>query len=128
MFAAVIGVGLSLALSLVVPYSLLVSWCRQALELSEPHALPYLLAGAAYAVPLALGVWLMGRQTLGGAVIGSLEASVLFLAVLSPYVIAQCRVFDPALQVAFFSGLAGGALVSSLGGGWLARFADFGEF
>jgi predicted anti-sigma-YlaC factor YlaD len=121
--ASVIGVGLSLALSLLVPYSSLVSLCREALQLSDPHAAPYLLGGMAYGLPLALGVWIFRRRALRGALIGSLEASFLFLVILAPYVIAQCREFPPALQVAFVSGLGGGAVVASLAGLWLARLA-----
>lgn len=125
--AAVIGVGLSLGLSLLVPYSVLVSLCRQALGVSDPHVAPYMLAGIAYGVPLALGACVLRRQALTGAAIRSLEASLLFLVILAPYVIAQCREFAPALQVAFVSGLGGGALVSSLGGLWIARLASRDE-
>ncbi|MBI4240073.1 MAG: hypothetical protein HY613_00015 [Candidatus Rokubacteria bacterium] len=118
--AAVIGVGVSLGLSLLVPYSLLISLCRQALQVSDPHVMPYLLAGMAYGAPLALGAWILRRRALG-LVIGSLETSALFLVILAPYVVVQCREFPPALQVAFISGLAGGAVLSSLAGLWLAR-------
>jgi anti-sigma factor RsiW len=52
--AAVVGVGLSLALALLVPYPRLIAWCQEALRLSDPHPGPYLLAGMAYGVPLAL--------------------------------------------------------------------------
>jgi hypothetical protein len=120
------GVGLSLALSLLVPYSVLVTLCRQALQVSDLSAAPFLLAGMAYGVPLALGVWILRRQALTGAVIGSLEASLLFLVMLAPYVIAQCREFAPPLQAAFVSGLAVGAVTSSLVGLWLARLVPFG--
>ncbi|MFQ5521812.1 MAG: anti-sigma factor family protein, partial [Candidatus Methylomirabilia bacterium] len=98
--AALIGVGLSLGLALLFPYSLLISLCRQVLEVSGAHAAPYLLAGTAYGIPLAVGVGVIRRRISGGAVTG-LEASVLFLAILSPYVIIQCRDFGPAFQVAF---------------------------
>ncbi len=118
---SVIGVGLSLGLSLLLPYSLLVSLCRQALQVSDPHAAPFLLAGTVYGLPLALGVWLIRRRALIGGVVGSLEASLLFLVILGPYVIAQCREFAPALQVAFVSGLGGGAVVSSLAAPGLFR-------
>ena len=121
------GVGLSLALSLLVPYSVLVTLCRQALGASDLSATPFLLAGMAYGVPLALGIWILRRQALTGALIGSLEASLLFLVILAPYVIAQCREFAPPLQVAFVFGLAGGAVTSSLVGLWLARLVPFGR-
>lgn len=122
-----IGVGLSLGLSLLIPYSLLVSWCQQALQVAEAHAGAYLLAGLVYGLPLAAGSCLIARRAVMGAVIGSLEASLLFLLILAPYVIAECREFEPALEVAFVSGLAGGALVSSLAGIAIARVGLFGR-
>ncbi|MFQ5899495.1 MAG: anti-sigma factor family protein [Candidatus Methylomirabilia bacterium] len=124
---AMIGVGLSLGLALLVPYSLLVSLCRQLLEVSGAHAAPYLLAGLAYGIPLALGVGVTRRRTRGGAVIGSLEASLLFLVILSPYVIIQCREFSPAFQIAFLSGLTAGALGSSLAALWLVQRGRVGQ-
>lgn len=123
--AAAVGVGLSLGLSLLIPYSLLASWCRQALQIAEAHAGAYLLAGLVYGLPLAAGSWLIARRAVMGVVIGSLEASLLFLLILAPYVIAECREFGPALEVAFVSGLAGGAVVSSLAGFAIARVGSF---
>ncbi len=119
--AAAISVGLSLGLSLLIPYSLLASWCRQALQVADSHPAAFLVAGAAYGLPLAAGVWLIARRAVMGAVVGSLEASLLFLLVLAPYVIVQCREFPPPLQVAFVSGLGGAAVISSLAGIGLAR-------
>ncbi|MBI3456485.1 MAG: hypothetical protein HY002_11940 [Candidatus Rokubacteria bacterium] len=119
--AAVVGVGLSVGLSLLLPYAALVSWCRDALQVAEPHAAPYLLAGMAYGIPLAIGVFILRQRARSGALVGGLEASVLFLAILTPYVMTQCREFPPALQLAFVSGLGGGAVVSSLAGSGLAR-------
>lgn len=117
--AALIGIAASLVLSLLVPYPLLVAWCRQALQGSDVDALPYLVAGAAYGIPVALGVWLLRR----GTAVRAVEASVLFLGILAPYVIIQCREFAPALQVAFVSGLGLGAVLWAFAGLWLARLA-----
>ncbi len=112
--AAVVGVTLSLGLAFFVPYSSLVFLCRQALQGSRPDvAAPYLLAGAAYGVPLAVGASMLRRRAPGAALIGGLEASVLFLLILAPFVIAECREFAPALRVAFVSGLGGGAVGSA---------------
>lgn len=122
--AALIGVGLSLGLALLLPYSLLISLCRQVLEVSGAHVAPYLLAGMAYGIPLALGVGAIRRRIRAGAVTG-LEASLLFLMILSPYVIIQCRDFSPAFQVAFLSGLTSGAVGSSLAALWLVRAVGF---
>lgn len=125
--AATIGVALSLGLSILVPYSFLVSLCRQALQVADPHAAPYLLAGMAYGLPLAAGAWIVRRRAVTGAVIGSLEASLLFLVILAPYVIAQCREFGPVLQVAFISGLGMGAVGSSVAAVGLARLVQSGS-
>ncbi|MGH2659933.1 MAG: hypothetical protein ACRDHS_09780, partial [Actinomycetota bacterium] len=109
-----------LGLSRMVPYSLLVSWCQRVLSVSDSDAVPYLLAGMAYGIPLALGAWMLRKRLLGGRLIGGLKASTLFLVILAPYVIVECRDFAPPLRAAFVSGLAGGAIVSSLVGLGLA--------
>ncbi len=123
--AAVVGVILSLGLALLVPYSFLVSLCQQALQVSDAHPGPYLLAGMAYGVPLALGVWILRQHALGGRLVGGVEASVLFLVILAPFVIAQCREFAPSLRVAFVSGLGVGAVGSTLAGLGLVRRIPF---
>ncbi|MBI2466591.1 MAG: hypothetical protein HYV62_02025 [Candidatus Rokubacteria bacterium] len=121
--AAVIGVAASVALSLVVPYPLLVAWCRQALQVSDPAAAPYLVAGTVYGMPLVLGAWPLQRRPRNGSTVQTLEASALFLGILGPYVVIQCREFAPALQVAFVSGLGLGAVLWAFTGLWLARLA-----
>jgi len=119
--AAAVGVTLSLGLSLLIPYDALASLCRQALQVADSHPVAFFIAGMVYGVPLAVGAWLTLRRARAGIVVGSLEASLLFLLILAPYVIVQCREFPPPLQVAFVSGLGGAALVSSLAALWLAR-------
>lgn len=121
--AAGIAVALSLALSLLMPYPFLVSLCRVALQVSEGHAAPYLIAGMAYGMPLAASVWVVRARLLSGALVGGVEASLLFLVVLAPWVIFQCRDFAPLLQVAFLSGIGAGAVASSLAGLGLTRLA-----
>jgi len=121
--AAAIAGALSLGLSLLIPYPFLVSLCRLALQVSEAHAAPYLVAGMAYGVPLAVGVWVLRRRVLSGALAGSLEASLLFLVILAPWVLFQCRDFAPLLQAAFLSGMGAGAVASSLAGLGLTRLA-----
>jgi len=121
--AAAVGVGLSLVLSVLVPYSLLVSLCRETLQVSDSHAGAFLLAGMAYGFPLAASVWLIRKRALVSSVVGSLEASLLFFVILAPYVIAECREFAAPLRVAFVSGLAGGAVVSSFAGLALLRLS-----
>lgn len=123
--AGVIGVALSLGLSLLVPYSLLVSLCRQAFQVSDPHGAPYLVAGMIYGAPLAFGALIALRRPAVWGFLRSLEATVLFLLILAPYVIAQCREFPPAFQVAFLSGMGIGALLGSGSGVWLGRHFPF---
>jgi hypothetical protein len=119
--AAAVGAGLSLGLTLLVPYDLVVSLCQQLLQRSEAHVGPYLVAGAAYGLPLAAGAWVWRRRAAPGGVIGTLEASVLFLAILVPIAALQCREFGPAQQAAFVWGLAGGAVIFGLAGLGLTR-------
>jgi len=121
--AAVIAVALSLGLSLLIPYPFLVSLCRVALRASEAHVAPYLVAGMAYGVPLAAGVWVLRKRVLSGALVGSVEAALLFLVVLAPWVLIQCRDFAPLLQAAFLLGMGAGAVASSLVGLGLTRLA-----
>jgi hypothetical protein len=120
--AATTGVGLSLGLAWLVPYSLVVWLCQQLLQLADTHAGPYVVAGAAYGLPSAAGAWVWRRQRpVIGRVIGTLEASALFLAILVPVAAFQCREFGSTQQAAFVWGLAGGAVVSGLAGLGLAR-------
>ncbi|MBI2466877.1 MAG: hypothetical protein HYV62_03515, partial [Candidatus Rokubacteria bacterium] len=125
--AAAIGVGLSLGMSLLVPYAVLVALCRETLAVSDLHAAPYVLAGASYGIPLAVAVWALRKRLLAGSVVGSLESSALFLVILSPYVIAACRDFAPPLRAAFVAGLAGGAVLWSLAGLGAARLGPLGR-
>lgn len=120
--AAALGVGVSLGLAVLVPYASLVAVCRQWLQLGEGQAAPYWLAGVVYGVPLAAGACILRRRVMAGGVIGSLEASLLFLAALAPIVLVSCREFGPALLAAFVSGLVTGALTASLGGFLLIRW------
>lgn len=122
--AAAVGVGLSLGLALLVPYPLVVSLCQQLLQRSEAHVGPYLVAGAAYGLPLAAGAWVWRRRAVPGGVIGTLEASALFLAILVPVAAFQCREFGPVQQAAFLWGLAGGAVVFGLAGLGLTRLVS----
>jgi len=113
--AAVIAVGLSIGLSLLIPYDTLVALCRQVVAGLAPEAGAFLLAGAAYgAMPLALGVFFGWRRGSPGPWLGASEATLLFLILLAPYVVVQCRGFPLPAQVSFMGGLALGALGGSL--------------
>jgi len=113
--AAVIGVGLSIGLSLLLPYNTLVALCRQVVAGLVPEVGAFLLAGAAYgAMPLALGVFIGWRRGSPGLWLGATEATLLFLIFLAPYVVVQCREFPLAALAGFVGGLAVGALGGSL--------------
>lgn len=124
--AGVIGVALSLGLSLLVPYHLLISLCQQAFQLSDRGA-PYLMAGMIYGAPLAFGTLIALRHPLAWGFVRGLEATVLFLLILTPYAIAQCREFPPALQISFVTGMGIGALLGSVSGVWLGRRLPFAQ-
>jgi hypothetical protein len=125
--AAALGVGLSLGLALLMPYASLVSACQKVLQLGEAHPAPYWLAGVTYGVPLAVGAWVLRRRAAAGGVIGSLEASLLFMAILAPFVLVSCRDFPPPLQAAFVSGLGAGAVAASLAGFAATRLRHLGR-
>jgi len=113
--AAAIGVGLSIGMSLLIPYNTLVALCRQVVADLVPEAGAFLLAGAAYGVmPLALRVLIGWRRGSPGSWLGATEATLLFLIFLAPYVIVQCREFAPSAAASFVGGLALGALGGSL--------------
>jgi len=123
--AGVIGVALSLGLSLLVPYSLLVSVCQRVFQLPEPELASYMMAGMIYGLPLALGALVALRRLEVWGFLRSLEAAVLFFLILAPYAIVQCREFPPVLQAAFLAGMAIGALVGSGCGVWLGRRSGY---
>ncbi|HKW95594.1 MAG TPA: hypothetical protein VJX92_27145 [Methylomirabilota bacterium] len=112
--AALAGVGgfaLSFLLSLLLPYDVMVTLCRTAAPETLPAATAYLVAGFLYGlVPMAIVAGFRGGrgQALAGLV-GVLEASIVFLVVAVPYVVAACG-FPPPLLVGFVTGIALGAL------------------
>ena len=112
--AALAGVGgfaLSFILSLLLPYDLMVALCRAAAPETMPAATAYLGAGFLYGlVPMGIVAGLQGGR--GGALaglVGVLEASIVFLVVVVPYVVAACG-FPPPLLVGFVGGIGLGAL------------------
>lgn len=112
--AALAGVGgfaLSLMLSLLLPYDVMVALCRTVAPETMPAATAYLVAGLLYGlVPMVIVAGLQGGR--GGALagfVGVLEASIVFLVVVVPYVVAACG-FPPPLLVGFVAGIALGAL------------------
>lgn len=113
--AAFIAVALSIGMALFIPYRTLVDLCRQVVAGLAPEPGAFLLAGIAYSlVPLALGALVAWRGRSPGAWLGATEATLLFLVLLGPYVVVQCRGFPLPAQASFLSGLALGALGGGL--------------
>jgi hypothetical protein len=98
-------------LSLLLPYDVMVALCRTVAPETMPAAAAYLGAGFLYGlVPMVIVAGLQGGR--GGALaglVGVLEASIVFLVVVVPYVVAACG-FPPPLLVGFVGGIALGAL------------------
>jgi len=121
--AAAIGVGLSLVLSFLIPYPQLIRLCQEVLQSFAPSSVHYLVAGMVYGLPVALGAMSIMQRSRESVLIKSLEASLLFLLIIAPYAIAQCREFPLLVQITFLSGMGIGALLPTVGGTWvLARF------
>jgi hypothetical protein len=118
----VVGFLVSLGLSLVVPYDAMVELCRELASALVPTPGAYLVAGLLYGlVPMALGVALLRHHGAAGSVLGALEATVVFLALLLPYVVALCGAFPLALLIGFLGGITVGAVAGSVAGVWVSR-------
>jgi anti-sigma factor RsiW len=125
--AALAGVGgsaLSLVLSLLLPYERLVALCQDIAPDAVPAAGAYLAAGLFYGLlPMAIAGGLQRhREGLPAGLVGALEASVVFLAVTVPYVVAACG-FPPPLLVGFVTGIGLGAVTGGAAGIGLRRMA-----
>lgn len=112
--AALAGVGgfvLSLVLSLLVPYETMVALCQGIAPQVTPSPGAYLAAGLLYGVvPMVTVAGIHGRgPTALAGLVGVLEAAVVFLMVVVPYVVAACG-FPPPLLVGFVGGVGVGAL------------------
>src|SRR3990170_8027681 len=117
--SAAVGVVLSVALSLLIPYSALVEACRRVVGELAPEPSTFLLAGLAYGlIPLALVTRFSKRRRPGLVFVRGVEASLLFLVLVAPYVIIQCREFPVPDLAGFLGGMALGGLLGSVAGGW----------
>ncbi len=123
--AALVGVVafvLSVLLSLAVPYHTMVAVCRDIVPKVLPTPGSYLIAGLLYGLlPLTIGSALQGRLASPQTVLGALEATLIFGAVLAPYVVLRCGEFPHSLLVGFVGGIALGGLAGALAGTWLTR-------
>lgn len=119
--AGVVGFVLSVLLGLALPYEVMIAAC-QAVVPAVPGALAYLMSGLVYGlIPMALSVagdaW---RRAVPG-IVGAVEAPVVFLVALVPYVVLRCGEFPLALLTGFIAGIATGAVLGGGAGAWLGR-------
>ncbi|MGH7374852.1 MAG: hypothetical protein ACREJY_11560 [Candidatus Rokuibacteriota bacterium] len=122
--AGVLGFVLSVLLGLAVPYQTMVALCNQLVSALLPTPAAYLVAGMVYGlVPMAAGAALLGRRGPRSGAVGLVEALLVFLVVLVPYLILRCSEFPPALLTGFIGGITLGALAGGAGGIWLRRHA-----
>jgi predicted anti-sigma-YlaC factor YlaD len=115
--AGVAGFVVSVLLSLIVPYDAMVRLCESIAPTSMPAAGSYLLAGLLYGLlPMVLGTAFGARNRAFFGLPGAVEAALVFMAVLVPYVALRCGEFPAALFVGFVSGIALGAVVGGVAG------------
>lgn len=123
--AALAGVGgfvVSVVLSLLVPYETMVAFCQAIAPPSIPAPAAYLLAGVLYGLlPMLIGSRLEARGPRVLGLMGTLEAVIVFLLVLVPYVLLRCGDFPVPLLAGFVGGIALGATLGSAAGTGLRR-------
>jgi hypothetical protein len=108
-----------MGLSILLPYSALVEFCRRAVGDLAPEPGTFLMAGLVYGlVPLAIATWLTERRGPGVSFVRGLEAALLFLVLVAPYVLVRCREFPAPGLAAFLTGMVLGGLLGSLTAGW----------
>lgn len=109
--AGVAGFVASVVLSLLVPYDTMVAVCRRLVPEAVPTLGAYLVAGLMYGlVPMLVAAMLERRAAGVSRLVGGLEAVLVFLVVLVPYVLLRCGAFPAALLGGFLAGIALGAI------------------
>lgn len=109
--AGVTGFVASVLLSLVVPYDTMVAVCRSLVPEAVPAPGAYLVAGLMYGlVPMLVAAMLERRGSGVPRLVGGLEAILVFIVVLVPYVLLRCGDFPAALLGGFLAGIALGAI------------------
>lgn len=123
--AGVAGFAVSVALSLAVPYEMMVRLCQALAPPSLPAPAAYLAAGILYGLlPMLVGSVVDSRGPRGVRLLETLEGVFVFLLVLVPYVLWRCGTFPVPSLAGFLGGIALGALVGGTAGiGWRARHA-----
>lgn len=109
-FTGVSAFVLALVLSLVLPFETMVDACRALARGALPTPATGLLAGLIYGVlPMIGGMALGWPRTGASGAVSALEAAVVFMVVLTPYVLLRCGEFPLPLLAGFIAGIALGA-------------------
>lgn len=125
--AGVAGSVVSVGFSLLVPYQTMVAICQAIAPPSVPAPAAYLLAGILYGLlPMLVGTVLEARGPRLVGLMGTLEAVIVFLLVLVPYVVLRCGQFPLSLLAGFVGGIALGAALGSAAGTGLRRRRAWG--
>jgi len=120
--AGVAGFVVSVLLSFLVPYQTMVALCERIASDSLPGPLAYALAGVLYGlVPMMVGARVPGSAAAPSQMLGGLEAALVFVVVLIPWVLLRCGEFPPALLGGFVGGIALGAAAGGMTGVALRR-------
>ncbi len=119
---AAVGILLSVGLSLLLPYDALVEFCRRVVGNPSLEPGAFLMAGLVYGlVPLVPATWIVARSRRGLTLVQGVEAAVLFLVLVAPYAIIQCRGFPVPGMAGFLAGITIGAFLGSIGWRWGTR-------
>lgn len=128
--AALAGVAafvVSVMLSFLLPYQTMVALCEAIAPPGLPTPAAYLAAGLLYGLlPMLVGTALGRHATPGFGLLGTFEASLVFLVVLVPYVLLRCGEFPVPLLAGLIGGIALGAGLGGAVGTGLGRRHSWG--
>lgn len=125
--AGVFGVVISVLLSVVLPYDAMAALCRDLAPRFLPGPAAYWVAGLIYGLlPMSLAGALAGRGRGLLRSLGAVEAALVFLIVVLPYVVARCSEFPVALLTGFLGGIAAGGVAGAAAGARLTERRAWG--
>jgi hypothetical protein len=112
----------SVVLAVLLPYDAMAALCRDVVAAALPTPTAYAVAGLLYGlVPMVVVAAVRVPRSPRPRMVGALQASLMFLSVLVPWVVVQCGEFGPALIAGFTAGIAIGAVVGAAAGTWVVE-------